>query len=135
FWPLTAYIRDLQKVWVDGVVDESRWKTYISNLKSDWDSYTLYSTVMLAVDVSFLAAPVVQSGTPNSDSIRYLIYGSIIFSVGTIMVSVNLANQIRKFDVDSAFGAVHYLASMASGRLRVKQLAVMFMLPPLLLQW
>ncbi|KAF9234157.1 hypothetical protein BU15DRAFT_13938, partial [Melanogaster broomeanus] len=82
---------------VDGMIDKSSWKTYISNLKSDCDSYTLYSTVMLAVDISFLAVPVVQSrDTSKSDASRYLIYWSIIASVGTIVVSVNLANQIRK---------------------------------------
>ncbi|KAF9231139.1 hypothetical protein BU15DRAFT_68588 [Melanogaster broomeanus] len=42
FGSFTTYIRDIQKIWVDGVVDESRWKIYISKLRSDWDSYTLY---------------------------------------------------------------------------------------------
>ncbi|KAF9235706.1 hypothetical protein BU15DRAFT_18829, partial [Melanogaster broomeanus] len=106
FSPILCYVRDIRKIWVDGVVDESRWKTYISKLRSDWDGYTLYSTVMLAVDVSFLTVPAAQNGTPTSNFSRYLIYLSIIFSVGTIMVSVNLTTQIREHDVDSVFGAV-----------------------------
>ncbi|KAF9239351.1 hypothetical protein BU15DRAFT_74758 [Melanogaster broomeanus] len=128
---LATHIRDIQKIWVDEVVDESRWKTYISSLKSDWDSYTLYSTVMLAVDISFLSVPLAPARSGDSfmsDFTPYLIYSSIIFSVGTIIVSVNLANQIRKYDVDSVFGAADYMAS-------IWNLWSSFMMPPVFLQW
>ncbi|KAF9235784.1 hypothetical protein BU15DRAFT_64539 [Melanogaster broomeanus] len=139
FGSFTTYIRDIQKIWVDGVVDESRWKAYISKLRSDWDSYTLYSTVMLAASFS-LFTPAGENyqlpigTTVPSNTSRYLIYVSIIASVSTIIVSVNLTNQIRKFDVDSVFGAEDYMASMASDKLGVRRLATMFMLPPVFLQ-
>ncbi|KAF9235778.1 hypothetical protein BU15DRAFT_77620 [Melanogaster broomeanus] len=127
FWTLMTFLRDIL---VDGMIDKSSWKTYISNLKSDCDSYTLYSTVMLAVDISFLAVPVVQSrDTSKSDASRYLIYWSIIASVGTIIVSVNLANQIRKPDADA-----DHTAAIADDILYIGQLVFLVMLPPIFLQ-
>ncbi|KAF9231137.1 hypothetical protein BU15DRAFT_82780 [Melanogaster broomeanus] len=117
FGSFTTYIQDIQKIWVDGV---------------------LYpSTVMLAVSSSLFTPAgedYLSIMTTQANSSRYFIYVSIIASVGTIIVSVNLTNQIRKFDVDSVFGAEDYMASMASGKLRVWQLATMFMLPPVFLQ-
>ncbi|KAF9231552.1 hypothetical protein BU15DRAFT_68245 [Melanogaster broomeanus] len=39
FWTLMTFLRDIL---ADRMIDKSSWKTYISNLKSDCDSYTLY---------------------------------------------------------------------------------------------
>ncbi|KAF9235785.1 hypothetical protein BU15DRAFT_64540 [Melanogaster broomeanus] len=125
-----AYIRGIRRLWVDGVVDESRWKSYISKLRSDWDNYTLYSTVMFTAGISFLT----ELGNRDQDPRTYLIYSSIIASVSAIIVSVNLTNQIRKYDVDSVFGAADYMTSMASDRRHTWRLAVIFTLPPFFLR-
>ncbi|KAF9231546.1 hypothetical protein BU15DRAFT_68239 [Melanogaster broomeanus] len=92
FGSFTTYIRDIQKIWVDGVVDESRWKTYMSKLRSDWDSYTLY----------------LQS--VHSDR------------------TANLTLRIIRHQSED------YMASMASDKLQVRRLVMMFMLPPVFLQ-
>ncbi|KAG2037534.1 hypothetical protein BDR03DRAFT_896685, partial [Suillus americanus] len=73
YGPRKHYKR-IQRVWVDEIINAPRWKDFIAQLDKEWMGYTLYvsaryiwsavedlaslkSTVMLAVDVSFLAVP------------------------------------------------------------------------------
>ncbi|KAF8842038.1 hypothetical protein BDN67DRAFT_948586 [Paxillus ammoniavirescens] len=131
-----SHLRGIQTIWVDEMIDESRWKTYISSLNTEWNGFTIYSTVMLAVDVSFLAVPGVQaaSGDPQSGA-TIAIYASVISSVCALIISVILAGQIRTHDVDSVGGGADYMVRMTRKAHGIKVLAVMFSLPYSLLLW
>ncbi|KAF9235813.1 hypothetical protein BU15DRAFT_50945, partial [Melanogaster broomeanus] len=131
-----AHLRSIRKIWVDEIIDESRWRTYISGLNTEWNGFTIFSTVMLAVDISFLAVPGVQaaSGDPQSAA-TISIYASVISSVCALIISVVLAGQIRSHDVDSVGGGVHYMARMTMNAHGDEALAVMFSLPYSLLLW
>ncbi|KAF9235819.1 hypothetical protein BU15DRAFT_50898, partial [Melanogaster broomeanus] len=132
----TAHLRSIRKIWVDELIDESRWQTYISGLNAEWKGFTLYSTVMLAVDISFLAVPGVQAASGDSQSAATIsIYASVISSVCALIISVILAGQIRSHDVDSVGGGVHYMARMTRNTHGDEALAVMFSLPYSLLLW
>ncbi|KIJ05936.1 hypothetical protein PAXINDRAFT_121946 [Paxillus involutus ATCC 200175] len=131
-----SHLRGIQTIWVDEMIDESRWKTYISSLNTEWNGFTIYSTVMLAVDVGFLAVPGVQaaSGDPQSGA-TIAIYASVISSVCALIISLILAGQIRMHDVDSVGGGVHYMVRMTRKAHGIEVLAVMFSLPYSLLLW
>ncbi|KAF9236026.1 hypothetical protein BU15DRAFT_50645 [Melanogaster broomeanus] len=134
----TAHLRSIRKIWVDELIDESRWQTYISGLNAEWKGFTLCSTVMLAVDISFLAVPGVQAASGDSQSAATIsIYASVISSVCALrVISVILAGQIRSHDVDSVGGGVRsFLSHMRKTLRRDEALAVMFSLPYSLLLW
>ncbi|KAH7886454.1 hypothetical protein F5I97DRAFT_1809262, partial [Phlebopus sp. FC_14] len=60
-------------------------------------------TVMLAVDVSFLAVPgVIDTSSPSQQPPTITIYMSTISFVGSLLVSVILAGQINDQSRDSA---------------------------------
>jgi len=67
--------------------------------------YFYQSTVMLAVDVSFLAVPNVNISTSQSVGI-IATYLSIIFITGSLIVSLLLARQTQRYGPESAEGAV-----------------------------
>ncbi|KAF9223277.1 hypothetical protein BS17DRAFT_705694 [Gyrodon lividus] len=130
------HLRGIQKIWVDEMIDESRWRGYISSLNTEWNGFTIYSTVMLAVDVSFLAVPGVQAASGDPPSMVMIpIYASVINSVCALIISVILAGQIRRNDVDSVGGGVHYMVRMTRSTHGIAALAVMFSLPYSLLLW
>ena len=95
----------LQRVWVDGIIIQPRWKDFVNRLKDELSRYTIFvsvvrfacrisygsqSTVMLAVNFSFLAVPgVVIPGTPAS-SIEIIIYCSVVSTVASIVFSFGL---------------------------------------------
>ncbi|KAI9567666.1 hypothetical protein HD554DRAFT_2314653 [Boletus coccyginus] len=100
----------LQRAWVDSIVIQPRWKDFITRLKDEWNRYTLLSTVMLAVNISFLAVPgVLPSGpvailtsadipvpatTPTSAAgpIEITIYCSVVSAVASIVFSFSWLN-------------------------------------------
>jgi hypothetical protein len=94
----------LQRVWVDSIIIQPRWKDFINRLKEELGRYTIFvslvrfacrisygsqSTVMLAVNFSFLA--VITSGSTAS-TIKIIIYCSVVSTVASIVFSFGLLN-------------------------------------------
>ena len=88
----------LQRVWVDGIIIQPRWKDFINTLKDELGWYTTsvslawfvsqvsygsQSTVMLAVNFSFLAP---------AGPIEIIIYGSVFSTIASIVFSFALLN-------------------------------------------
>jgi hypothetical protein len=103
-------------------------------LKDEWNGYTVFvripgfldrivarhfnlgylqSTVMLAVDISFLAVPGVINGSYQTSQTltAVTIYISTILSLGTLVVSVLLADQIRRHGIESLDEGVSFCPS------------------------
>jgi hypothetical protein len=97
----------LQRVWVDGIIIQPRWKDFINRLKEEMGRYTIFvslvrlacrisyssqSTVMLAVNFSFLAVPGVVIPGSSASSIQIIIYCSVVSTVASIVFSFGLLN-------------------------------------------
>ena len=97
----------LQRVWVDGIIIQPRWKDFVNRLKEElgrytifvrlirfvyWISYGSQSTVMLAVNFSFLAVPGVVTPGLAASSIEIIIYCSVVSTVASIVFSFYLLN-------------------------------------------
>jgi len=119
-----ARLNDIRRVWVDESIIMPRWKDFNNNLMTEWTGITIYvciiesvfhsltypvcfyqSTVMLAVDVSFLAVPNVNIGQSQSIGIIST-YLSIIFITGSLITSLLLARQYQAYGFESADRAV-----------------------------
>ena len=123
FYAPSAQIKELKDIWVDDLINLARWEAFSSKLGDEWNGITIYvsrspdqlaewmrwqltfeprqSTVMLAVDVSFLAVPDVGSQSVTTIAI----YMSLLTIVGSLLSSLLLASQRRAQD-DSASSAV-----------------------------
>ncbi|KIJ12334.1 hypothetical protein PAXINDRAFT_14812 [Paxillus involutus ATCC 200175] len=131
------HIRILRSLYVDHVINGSRWKGFITGLKDEWNGYTVFSTVMLAVDISFLAVPGVinQSYQTSQTLTAVTIYISTILSLGTLIVSLLLSDQIRRHGIESLDEGATYMARMTNAVLGIEAMAVMYGLPYALLMW
>jgi hypothetical protein len=109
------------------------------------------STVMLAVDISFLAVPNVNIGQSQSIGI-IATYLSIIFITGSLIISLLLARQNQKYGYESADKAVSYqpcvhlchanqshqtefLSNISGSLFGMKGLATVHSLPYAMLMW
>ncbi|KIJ17832.1 hypothetical protein PAXINDRAFT_111446 [Paxillus involutus ATCC 200175] len=118
-----AHLRGVRSIWVDDTINE-------------WSGFTIYSTVMLAVDISFLAVPGVDAANIYSQSGATLaIYTSVITSTSALIISVLLAGQIRRHEVETVEGGAPYMARMTGSVFGTEGLAVMFSFPYALLMW
>lgn len=87
-----AQSRAFHKILVDQNIVDARWKQYIDKLNSDWNRYTIFSTVMLAVDISFLAVPSVETQTPAT----LLTYMSTLCVMGSLIITLLLVGHVNK---------------------------------------
>ncbi|KAG2757638.1 hypothetical protein P692DRAFT_20824463 [Suillus brevipes Sb2] len=126
-----AHYKALQKIWVDSTIVQPRWKNFIDRLNSEWNGYTIFSTVMLAVDISFLAVPSVQTQT----AAILVSYMSALCTMGSLVVSLILAGQVNDSRRDSAKSVASFMEGMSGSVLGLESLALMLSLPYALLIW
>ncbi|KAG1723034.1 uncharacterized protein EDB91DRAFT_1014961, partial [Suillus paluster] len=124
-----AQYKFLQDTWIDNILNYPKWYKHISRLNGDWSNVTIFSTVMLAVDISFLAVPGVISPA------TVFIYLSAMCSVSSLVVSMILAGESRGWGTDSAEGAASFMARMIHTQSDVEALAIMYSLPYAYLIW
>ncbi|KAG1734990.1 hypothetical protein EDB19DRAFT_1725421 [Suillus lakei] len=121
-----SHMQELRRVWVDRSINSPRWKNFNSKLSSEWSGITMYSTVMVAVDVSFLAVPSVS--LQDSGSVPIIsTYLSIFCIVGSL---VN-----RLYGQESADTAVQFLTKMTGSAFGTKAVATVHGLPYAMLLW
>ncbi|KAG1816808.1 uncharacterized protein BJ212DRAFT_175916 [Suillus subaureus] len=134
FWAPQAHLDDLRRVWVDECLNAPRWKDYNAKLMTEWTGITIYSTVMLAVDVSFLAVPNVNISTSQSVGI-IATYLSIILITGSLVVSVLLVRQNQRYGCESVDKAGDFMYKMTDTFFGDKGLATVNSLPYAMLMW
>ncbi|KAG8220550.1 hypothetical protein J3R82DRAFT_3270 [Butyriboletus roseoflavus] len=134
FYMPSAHIKELKGIWVDNLINYARWEVLSRKLSSEWTGFTIYSTVMLVVDVSFLLVPGVDNGDVGSQSVpTIVIYMSLLSIGGSLLSSILLARRWRAQD-HSAAGAALFMYSMTQWG-GFKALGIMHSLPFALLTW
>ncbi|KAG2751246.1 hypothetical protein P692DRAFT_20830991, partial [Suillus brevipes Sb2] len=129
-----SHMAELRRVWVDRSINSPRWKNFNTKLSSEWSGITMYSTVMIAVDVSFLAVPSVN--IQNAGSVAVIsTYISLFCIVGSLVVSLFLARQNRMYGQESADAAVVFLMRVTGSVFGTKSLATVHGLPYAMLLW
>jgi hypothetical protein len=124
------HLEALQGIYVDRLINASRWAGFINNLKDEWSAFSVYSTVMIAVDISFLAVP-----KGINDAVSTAIYASTVSALGALAASVFLLGQIRGLQFDSVEAGAKYMGSKTSSFFGAEPLAVVLSLPYAFLLW
>ncbi|KAL4070321.1 hypothetical protein J3A83DRAFT_4412364 [Scleroderma citrinum] len=132
----STYSEEIKRVWVDELVNLPRWRAFITTMATDWAGFTIYSTVMLAVDVSLLAVPGVDPATSVFQPVSVIaIYISVICIVGSLLSSIILINQSRASARSSSGEVSEYLMNMTSSLIGTDYMAIMYSVPFGLLIW
>ncbi|KAL4068826.1 hypothetical protein V8B97DRAFT_1872600, partial [Scleroderma yunnanense] len=132
----SRYSKPLRSVWVDHTVVQPRWRAFMTALNTEWTGFTIYSTVMLAVDVSFLGAPGVNSGTESFQSISAIaVYVSTLCTVGSLVASVILTGESRRSAGSTSDEMAQYMIEMTSSSIGIDHMAIMYSVPFGLLVW
>ncbi|KAI0047019.1 hypothetical protein FA95DRAFT_1286383 [Auriscalpium vulgare] len=82
-------------MWEDGIIERGEWKAFADKVQADWQDINLLATVLLSVNVGFLAIPGVvpldasskPSGTSAAQVLGYL---SVLFCAGSIVMGLVL---------------------------------------------
>jgi len=125
FYTPSKYIRQLEGVYIDSIVNLPRWNVFADKLNTEWNSFTIYSTVMLAVDISFLSVPSMGSA-PVAMVATYM---SLLSVLGSLLASMVLARQSHV-----QHDCVSFIKNMRCWG-GSKTVSVIFSLPSALLIW
>ena len=98
----------LKRVWANDINTKPRWKIFINRLKDELGWYTVFvslvrfvcrisycsqSTVMLAVNFSFLAVPGVVTPGSAASPVEIIIYCSVVSTVASMVFAFGLMNR------------------------------------------
>ncbi|KAG6811849.1 hypothetical protein H0H92_005582 [Tricholoma furcatifolium] len=137
FFAPQVHLRSLEEIWVDGVTRRAPWSDFISKLISDWQEFTLYSTVVLNANVAFLAIQSVDSSSHGDvrSPAQIASYTSITTSIGSIILGLLLVRQNRAQDQRVVTKVSSFLSRRHKQALGLESLAIMYSLPYALLMW
>ncbi|KAF6764327.1 hypothetical protein DFP72DRAFT_799998 [Ephemerocybe angulata] len=126
------HMRRLRDMTVDEMVSKHTLAKFAEKMVEEWRDITLYGTVVLTANVSFLTIQSVDNagavGRERSDEQRAS-YFSILASMGTIVFSLLLLRQHRE-----AMN-LQFVAHRSVSRWGLESLALMYALPFALLIW
>ncbi|KAJ7912851.1 hypothetical protein B0H13DRAFT_1874435 [Mycena leptocephala] len=116
--PLLFYAPDfhfvgLQTIYTDELIRHRGWAEFITRLNGEWQEFTLYATIVLNVDVAFLAIQGVDNnGAPsiNHSPTQISSYLSILKSIGSIIIGLLLVKQNRNRDRVTAPDAATFIS-------------------------
>ncbi|KAF8264910.1 hypothetical protein EI94DRAFT_1737414 [Lactarius quietus] len=147
FFAPDSYRFELEDTWVDEVFILADWRNLITRLSKGWEQLILASTVMLSVNVGFLAIPGVvitnlNSNITNTSQVVMLTSPaqiascmSIVASVGSIVIGLILINDSSPEQDARLPSASHYLRQKTHRHFGLEPISIIFGLPWGLLMW
>lgn len=128
------HIQSLHKLYVDSIVNQLDWRTFVQKLNAEMQDFNLLATVLLNVNVGFLAIQSVDNGGGHSLS-QIASYVSVISSFGSMLLGVNFARQSYTQGPDMVDNAHAHLQSLVHPKHGLETLAIIYSLPYALLMW
>ncbi|KAG2141053.1 hypothetical protein DEU56DRAFT_734554 [Suillus clintonianus] len=123
------HAQGLNAICVDQLVNHISWKRFIDKLNSEWEAFTLYSTIILNANIAFLAVPNVNHAARISS------YVSTVSSVGAIILGLLLMRLNRTHKRDSAEDAVIFMTRITHSLSGKEMLAIVYSMPYAFLLW
>ncbi|KAK0220250.1 hypothetical protein IW262DRAFT_1011768 [Armillaria fumosa] len=137
FFAPDVYLDSLNKIWGDGLISKKSWIVFIEKIKAEWLGLIFTSTILLNVNVAFLAIRSVDdtSAKEGRSPAQISSYVSIVASIGSIILGLLLIRQNRWTAEDSITEAWQFLRSRKRAYTGLEALAIMYSLPYALLVW
>ncbi|KAJ6588850.1 hypothetical protein B0H19DRAFT_1248446 [Mycena capillaripes] len=128
---------DLKTIYTDGLIRHRRYSGFIKDITSDWQNFhTLYATVLLNVNVAFLAIQSVDNNSvTNRSPTQISCYLSMLMSIGSIIIGLQLVEKNRDRDRVTAPDAAKFTLNRTNPTLGLETLAILYSLPYALLIW
>ncbi|KAI0064305.1 hypothetical protein BV25DRAFT_1990055 [Artomyces pyxidatus] len=142
FFAPEVHLKEIEQLWEDRIIVTTLWRNLVEKLQSEWQDFILLATVMLTVDVGFLAIPgvvVTDNGSPTGATSQAQIacYLSIAMSAGSIIMGLLLVRHNREISRHQSTGplAVEYMSRNNHSLFGLEPLAIIFSIPYALLMW
>ncbi|SJL08618.1 uncharacterized protein ARMOST_11985 [Armillaria ostoyae] len=129
-----THLREIESMLSDGLLNQVVWREFIDKICKDWSHLTVYSTVLINVDVAVLSIQSVDTG-PTSSPLKIVIYLSVLSSLGSIFFALLLLRRNNTRPNISADEAVKIMNSYQDSSCGYDNIAIIYSLPYALLMW
>lgn len=130
--PVTQ-VQELHRVFVDEIASSARWNALNSKLKGQLQDSNLLATVLLNINVGFLAINTVDKG--GKSAIQMASYMSLVTSMGSIILGIFLVWHERTSGDNTALEAASFALRLHDTKHGLEKLAIVYSLPKALLMW
>ncbi|KAK0462977.1 uncharacterized protein EV420DRAFT_1639066 [Desarmillaria tabescens] len=130
----SAYLHEIESMLSDGLLSRVVWRDFVDKICKDWSHLTVYSTVLINVDVAFLSIQSIDAG-PTSSPLKIAVYLSVISSLGSIffaLLFLRCNNTRLNISTDEA---AKIMNSYQDTSCRYENIAILYSLPYALLMW
>ncbi|KAG6330866.1 hypothetical protein ID866_8222, partial [Astraeus odoratus] len=80
----SSYSRELRRVWVDGIVNQTRWRAFIATLTTEWAGFTMYAQYMRDMSSSVIGTDYIA--IMYSVPFGLLMWAMVLYLVGLMSV-------------------------------------------------
>ncbi|KAK0478901.1 hypothetical protein IW261DRAFT_1564961 [Armillaria novae-zelandiae] len=129
-----THLREIESMMSDGLLSQVAWRDFIDRNCKDWSHLTLYSTVLINVDVAFSSIQSVDT-SPTSSPLKIVIHLSMLSSLGSLFFALLLLRRNNTRPNISADEAVKIMNSYQDSSCRYDNIAIIYSLPYALLIW
>ncbi|KAF8474432.1 hypothetical protein DFH94DRAFT_855629 [Russula ochroleuca] len=143
-----VHLHEFEELWTDEVIIKSAWKSVMTKIVQEWGDTILGSTVLLTVNIGFLAIPGAVISNLNGANItsasQVVIFTSpsqiasslsVVGSIGSIIIALLLIRHNRTKQNEDPGGASTYLYQNSHRIFGLEPMAIIFSLPWALLMW
>ncbi|PBK78609.1 hypothetical protein ARMSODRAFT_947563, partial [Armillaria solidipes] len=138
FYAPIKHYTSLHKVWVDRLISRGPWQHLIEQITDKWQQHVGLATILLAVNMAFLAIPSVDAtgaGQQHCFVTQLLCYLSVASSMATIIIGLILMshhNALKHVDVAVV---TEFLERHWQEYIGFERLSIMYSTPYALLMW
>ncbi|KAK0239690.1 hypothetical protein EDD85DRAFT_822868 [Armillaria nabsnona] len=138
FYAPIKHYTSLHEVWVDKLISRGPWQRLIEQITDKWQQYVGLATILLAVNMAFLAIPSVDEMGPGQQHrfvTQILCYLSVASSMATIILGLMLVshhNALKHVDVVVVTG---FLQRHWQEHIGFERLSIVYSTPYALLMW
>ncbi|KAK0484067.1 hypothetical protein IW261DRAFT_997278 [Armillaria novae-zelandiae] len=138
FYAPIKHYTSLNKVWVDRLISRGPWQRLIEQITDKWQQHSILATVLLAVNMAFLAIPSVDemgAGQRHRFVTQLLCYLSVTSSMATIILGLILTNHHNSLKHADVADVTYFLERHWQDFIGFERLSIMYSTPYALLMW
>ncbi|KAK0484065.1 hypothetical protein IW261DRAFT_997118 [Armillaria novae-zelandiae] len=138
FYAPIKHYTSLNKVWVDRLISRGPWQRLIEQITDKWQQHSILATVLLAVNMAFLAIPSVDemgAGQQHRFVTQLLCYISVASSMATIILGLILTSHHNSVKYADVADVTYFLERHWQDFIGFERLSIMYSTPYALLMW
>ncbi|KAK0196697.1 hypothetical protein F5146DRAFT_13907 [Armillaria mellea] len=135
--PIKHYT-SLDKVWVDRLISTGPWQGLIEQITDKWQQHVGLATILLAVNMAFLAIPsvdVMSAGQQHRFVTQLLCYLSVASSMAAIILGFILMSHHNALKHAGVQAVTRFLERHWQDDIGFERLSIMYSTPYALLMW